>query len=86
MLAAAFYIDWKLALVAFVVFPAAVLPVAALFAADAQDDASDAQKQLSGLTVLLQETFQGNRVVKAFGMENYERSRFNRELRRLFRI
>ena len=46
----------------------------------------DAQRQLSGLTVLLQETYQGNRVVKAFGMEEYERVRFNRELRRLFRI
>jgi subfamily B ATP-binding cassette protein MsbA len=41
---------------------------------------------LSGLTVLLQETYQGNRVVKAFGMEDYERGRFNKELRRLFRI
>jgi subfamily B ATP-binding cassette protein MsbA len=46
----------------------------------------DAQRQLSGLTILLQETYQGNRVVKAFGMEDYERSRFNKELRRLFRI
>ncbi len=35
---------------------------------------------------MLQETFQGNRVVKAFGMEDYERRRFNTELRRLFRI
>ena len=46
----------------------------------------DAQRQLSGLNVILQETYQGNRVVKAFGMEDYERTRFNRELRRLFRI
>ena len=44
------------------------------------------QKQLSGLQSLLVETFQGNRVVKAFGMEDYERARFNRELKRLFRI
>ena len=41
---------------------------------------------MSGLTTLLQETFQGNRVVKAFGMEDYERARFNSELRRLFRL
>jgi subfamily B ATP-binding cassette protein MsbA len=46
----------------------------------------DAQRQLSGLNTILQETYQGNRVVKAFGMEEYERTRFNRELRRLFRI
>jgi subfamily B ATP-binding cassette protein MsbA len=44
------------------------------------------QKQLGGLATLLQETIQGNRVVKAFGMEDYERRRFNSELRRLFRL
>ena len=81
----AFYIDWILALIAFVVFPAAVLADDALLEADAQMTRS-AQKQLGGLSTLLQETIQGNRVVKAFGMEDYERRRFNAELRRLFRI
>ncbi|MGH7916412.1 MAG: ABC transporter ATP-binding protein [Candidatus Binataceae bacterium] len=85
VLAAAFYIDWEFALAAFVVFPAAVLPVVG-FSKRMRKMTKDAQKQLSGLNVILQETYQGNRVVKAFGMEEYERSRFNRELRRLFRI
>lgn len=85
LLVAAFYIDWRLALVAFVVFPFAVMPVIA-FSKRMRRMTKDAQRQLSGLAVLLQETFQGNRVVKAFGMEDYERSRFNSELRRLFRI
>src|SRR5262249_33763374 len=35
---------------------------------------------------LLHETFQGNRVVKAFVMEDYERARFDKELKRLFRV
>ena len=85
ILASAFYIDWKFALVAFIVFPTAVLPVIR-FSKGMRKMTKDAQRQMSGLTVLLQETYQGNRVVKAFGMEDYERARFSKELRRLFRI
>lgn len=85
VLGAAFWIDWKLALIAFVVFPAAVGPVMQ-FSRRMRRVTKKAQKQLSGITILLQETYQGNRVVKAFGMEDYERTRFDAELRRLFRI
>ncbi|MGD0076829.1 MAG: ABC transporter transmembrane domain-containing protein [Candidatus Binataceae bacterium] len=85
VIAAAFYIDWALALIAFVVFPAAVLPIMR-FSKQMRKMTRSAQKQLGGLSALLQETIQGNRVVKAFGMEDYERRRFNAELRRLFRI
>jgi len=85
VIAGTFYVDWQFALAAFVVFPAAVLPVVR-FSKGMRRMTKDAQRQLSGLTVILQETYQGNRVVKAFGMEDYERTRFNRELRRLFRI
>jgi subfamily B ATP-binding cassette protein MsbA len=85
VLAAAFYIDWKLALIAFVVFPAAVMPVMS-FSKRMRKMTKRAQKQISGLMVVLQETFQGNRVVKAFGMEDYERRRFDGELARLLKI
>jgi subfamily B ATP-binding cassette protein MsbA len=44
------------------------------------------QGSLGLLTVLLQETVQGNRVVKAFGMEAYEKRRFAEENRSLFRM
>jgi ATP-binding cassette, subfamily B, bacterial MsbA len=85
LIGAALYLDWKLALIALVVFPLSVGPIARISRKMRQMTKS-AQKQLSGLNVLLQETFQGNRVVKAFGMEDYERRRFNAEARRLFRI
>jgi ATP-binding cassette, subfamily B, bacterial MsbA len=85
LLAGAFYVDWRFTLVALIVFPAAVLPVIH-FSKGMRKMTKDAQRQLSGLTVILQETYQGNRVVKAFGMEDYERTRFKKELRRLFRI
>ena len=85
VLAAAFWLDWKLALIAFVVFPCAVGPVMA-FSRRMRKITKKAQKQMSGITSLLQEAYQGNRVVKAFGMEEYERERFDVELRRLFKF
>ena len=85
VLGAAFWIDWKLALIAFVVFPCAVGPVMA-FSRRMRKLTNKAQKQMSGITSLLQEAYQGNRVVKAFGMEEYERERFDVELRRLFKF
>jgi ATP-binding cassette, subfamily B, bacterial MsbA len=85
VLGAAFWIDWKLALIAFVVFPCAVGPVMA-FSRRMRKLTKKAQKQMSGITSLLQEAYQGNRVVKAFGMEEYERERFDVELRHLFKF
>jgi len=81
----AFYMDWQLALIMLIGFPIGVGPVVR-FSRRVRKETKNAQKQLGGLQALLQETFQGNRVVKAFGMEDYERRRFNTELRRLFRI
>ncbi len=85
LLIAAFYLDPLLALMAFVVFPSAIVPILR-FSRRMRKTTRSAQKQLGGLQSLLQETIQGNRVVKAFGMEDYERRRFNTELRRLFRL
>ncbi len=85
LLATAFWLDWHLAIIAFVGFPIVVLPIVSL-SKKVRKDTKNAQKQLGGLNALLHETFQGNRVVKAFGMEDYERVRFNKELKRLFRI
>jgi subfamily B ATP-binding cassette protein MsbA len=85
LLGSAILMDWKLAALGLIGFPAAVLPIS-MFSKRMRGMTRSAQKQLGGLNVLMQETFQGNRIVKAFGMEDYERSRFSRELRRLFRI
>ena len=81
----AFYQDWKLALIAIVVFPASVLPMVRL-SKRMRNYARRLQGSLAVLTALLQETVQGNRVVKAFGMEEYEKRRFSEENRGLFRL
>ena len=85
LIGAAIYLDWQLALIMLVGFPISVGPVIK-FSRRVRKETKNAQKQLGGLQALLHETFQGNRVVKAFGMEDYERRRFHTELRRLFRI
>lgn len=81
----AFYQDWKLALIAIVVFPASVLPMVRL-SKRTRRYARRVQGSLGMLTALLQETVQGNRVVKAFGMEAYEKQRFAAENWGLFRL
>ena len=81
----AFYQDWLLSLIAFVVFPASVLPMIRL-SKRLRGFAKKGQASMGNLTMLLQETIQGNRVVKAFGMEGYEKQRFDTENDRLFRL
>ena len=85
LLITAFVLDWRLAILAFIGFPIVVGPIVNL-SKRVRKETKNAQKQLGGLQALLHETFQGNRVVKAFSMEDYERARFHKELRRLFRI
>ena len=80
----AFYMDWVLASIAFIVFPASVLPITRM---------SKRMKRLTkrgqvakgNLTNLLQESIQGNRIVKAFGMEQYEIERFQGENNKIFK-
>ncbi|HVN84440.1 MAG TPA: lipid A export permease/ATP-binding protein MsbA [Candidatus Binatia bacterium] len=81
----AFVNDWVLALIAFVAFPASVLPLMRL-SKRLRGFSRKGQISIGNLTVLLQETVQGNRVVKAFGMEDYEQRRFGDENQRLFKL
>jgi subfamily B ATP-binding cassette protein MsbA len=80
----AFIKDWFLASLAFVVFPASVLPVMRL-SRKIKRFARRGQISTGKLTVFLQESIQGNRIVKAFGMEEYEIHRFAKENFRLFK-
>jgi len=75
LLVVAFYQDWVLALIGVVVFPASVLPMVRL-SKRMRTHARKLQGTLGVLTALLQETVQGNRVVKAFNMQAYEKQRF----------
>ena len=80
-----FYRDWKLALIAMVVFPLTVYPIAR-FGEKMRKVATGTQITMGRLTSLLQETISGTRIVKAFGMEDYEGKRFGKENENLFRF
>jgi subfamily B ATP-binding cassette protein MsbA len=80
----AFVKDWVLASMAFVVFPASVLPIMRM-SRKIKRFTRRGQISTGVLTSLLQESIQGNRIVKAFGMENYEEQRFQEENWRLFK-
>jgi subfamily B ATP-binding cassette protein MsbA len=84
LIVVAFIKDWFLALLAFIVFPITILPLMQVYKR-VRRFSRRGQGVLGYLSALLQETIQGNRVVKAFGMEEYERTRFAAENRRLFR-
>jgi subfamily B ATP-binding cassette protein MsbA len=80
----AFMKDWVLASMAFVVFPASVLPIIRL-SRKIKRFTRRGQISTGALTALLQESIQGNRIVKAFGMEQYEGQRFQEENWRLLK-
>jgi len=70
--------DWMLACIAILVFPLVVYPIAR-FGRKMRSASTDGQVSMGALSSLIEETVGGVRVVKAFGMEDYEQGRF-REL------
>lgn len=80
-----FYRDWKLAAIAFLVLPFAVYPIVS-FGKKLRKVSTKTQKSLARLTAFLHETITGQRVVKAFSMEEYESKRFQVENESLFLI
>ena len=82
LLVVTFYLDPVLALVTFVVFPAVVLPLQRL-SRKLRNLSRRGLDSLGNLSALLHETLLGHRVVKAFGMQDYEIARFDAESRRL---
>ena len=77
LLAVIFIQDWLLALIAMLVFPVVIYPIAR-FGRKMRHATLDGQAAMGDLTSLLEETVGGIRVVKAFGMEDYERGRFRK--------
>ena len=78
------YIDPWLALISLVLFPVCIVPVA-VFGRRVRRFAREAQQRVADLVSVLQEMISGVRVVKAFGMENYEQGRFEEQNSAFFR-
>ncbi len=69
-----FYQDWLLALASFFVFPLAIHPIVGI-GRRMRRVSANTQAEIGQLTTLLSQTFQGARLVKAYGMEGYEERR-----------
>jgi subfamily B ATP-binding cassette protein MsbA len=80
-----FYRDWKMALFAFLVLPLAFVPLVE-FGRRVRRVSTGCQESMADLSSFLHETFAGNKIVKAFGMESYEKKRFFEKTLHLFKI
>jgi subfamily B ATP-binding cassette protein MsbA len=80
-----FYQIWELALIAFLVLPAAFFPIV-LFGRRVRRTSTGCQQAMADMSSFLHETFAGNKIVKAFGMEPHEKKRFSEKTRKLFRL
>src|SRR5258708_20868224 len=83
LIAPMFYQDWVLALISFVVFPIAIRPVVSI-GRRMRRVSANTQNELGQFTTLLDQTFQGARHVKAYGMEAYETKPPARLIERLY--
>ncbi len=81
----AFRMEWKLTLIAFLILPFSIYPIVA-FGKKLRKIGLNIQQYLARLTSFLHETITGQRIVKAFSMEEYENKRFTAENESLFRI
>lgn len=79
-----FYRDWKLALVAMVVFPVVVYPIAK-FGHRLKHYSTKSMRVMGNVMTILDEALSGIRIVKAYNMEDYEGARFSEENRRFYR-
>lgn len=83
--AVVFYRDWKLACIAAIILPLAGIPIVK-FGKKLRKFSIKGQIRMGFITSLLQETISGNRIVKAFTMEDYESRRFAAENDQFFKI
>ena len=82
LLGVIFYVDWKLALASMVLIPLVVFP-AANIGRYIRVSSRSSQDKMAELNNVLQETFTGIRIVKAFAMEAFEIAKFKTATRRL---
>lgn len=76
---------WDLALFAFIILPLAFYPIVAL-GRRVRKVSRKCLEAIADMSSFLHETFAGNKIVKAFGMEAYEKKRFADKSFQLFKL
>ncbi|MBM3803280.1 MAG: ABC transporter ATP-binding protein [Acidimicrobiia bacterium] len=81
-MAIVFAIDWTLALASLVIAPLIIYP-SKFLGRKIHKTSRSSQDKMEEISNVLQETITGHRIVKAFGMEEFELNRFRQATRRL---
>jgi len=79
-----FRLSWGLALLSFIVLPPVAFTLVVI-GRKMRKRSIQAQERMADITGILQETFSGVRVVRAFGAEGFEQSRFDEANRGFYR-
>ncbi|MDA0996572.1 MAG: ABC transporter transmembrane domain-containing protein, partial [Proteobacteria bacterium] len=85
LVAVMFIQDWQLAAISFFVFPAAIYPIVRL-GKRMRKVTANTQEESGLFTAILDQSFEGIRVVKAYGMEDYEAKRVEGLVERIFHL
>ncbi len=85
LIVAMFVLDWILSLLVFIVFPLAIWPIMVL-GRKMRKVSGHTQQEMAHFTTLLDESFEGARHVKAYGMEDYETRRAGSLIDRIYRL
>ncbi|MCK4622840.1 MAG: lipid A export permease/ATP-binding protein MsbA [Desulfuromonadales bacterium] len=81
----AFYADWEMALMAFIVIPAAAWPAAAI-GKKIKKFSKRGQAAMGSVTAVLEQSFSGIKVIKAFATEEQENQKFRQENASFFKF
>lgn len=85
LLGVVFYMNWRLAMLTFIIIPIATYPIVK-FGKIFRKLSIKSQEETAHMSNLLHETITGNRIVKAFSMEEYEGKRFRNQVGKLFTV
>ncbi len=83
LMGVACYTDWKMALMAIIVIPAAAGPASAI-GRKIKKFSRRGQDAMANVTSVMEQSFSGIKVIKAFGTEDLENSKFQKENREFY--
>jgi len=85
LIGVAFYMEWKLTLFAVLAMPLMMIPFA-VFMKKFRKYSKREQEKMGNISSVLQESISGIKVTRAFGMEEHEINRFNKENMDYFKV
>lgn len=78
-------ISWQLTILSFLILPFSLL-IIGWIGLKIKKQSLNLQEKMAGITSILEETINGVKIIKAFGMENYEINKFKKETTKYSKI